>query len=221
MIAYLRGPILRRTDDGIVVEAGGVGYEVHLPAVVARALPQPSNGEPPVVSLYISFHATQNQPKPLLIGFLNEIEQEFFERFITVDGMGPTKAMKAIVHPIHTIADAVERKDVQFLRRLPGIGERTAEKIVAALHGKMGKYALLRGVDVKPEPAIEDFKAEVLDVLTGQLGHKPAEARRMVEEALRRHPGISTAEDLFQEVYRLEQDPQAGFAGSGRSAGVA
>lgn len=206
MIAYLRGPILRRTDEVIVVEAGGVGYEVHLPAVVARALPPSADGEPPVVALFISFHATQNQPKPLLIGFLNEIEQEFFERFITVDGMGPTKAMKAIVHPIHAIADAVERKDVQFLRRLPGIGERTAEKIVATLHGKMGKYALLRGVDVRPEPVLEDFKAEVLDVLTGQLGHKATEARRMVDEALRRRPGISTAEELFQEVYRVEQD---------------
>ncbi len=206
MIAYLRGPILRRAEEVIVVEAGGVGYEVHLPAVVARALPQPHDGEPPTIELYISYHATQNQPRPLLIGFLNEIEQEFFERFITVDGMGPTKAMKAIVHPIHVIADAIERKDSQFLRRLPGIGERTAEKVIAALHGKMGKYALLRGAEVTAAPVAEDFKAEVLDVLTTQLGHRPAEARRMVEEALHRRPGIASAEDLFEEVYRVEQD---------------
>lgn len=205
MIAYLRGPILRRTDESVVVEAGGVGYEIHLPAVVARALPQSHDGGPPVVELHISFHATQNQPKPLLIGFLHEIEQEFFERFITVDGMGPTKAMKAIVHPIHTIADAIERKDVQFLRRLPGIGERTAEKIVATLRGKMAKYALMRGVEA-PAPAGEDFKDEVMEVLTRQLGHRAAEAKRMVEEALRRLPGMSTAEELFQEVYRVEKD---------------
>src|SRR5439155_24277792 len=94
MIAYLRGPILRRTDEVVVVEAGGIGYEVHLPAVVARALPRPADGEPQAVELHISYHATQNQPKPLLIGFLHEVEQEFFERFITVDGMGPTKGMK-------------------------------------------------------------------------------------------------------------------------------
>lgn len=205
MIAYLRGPILRRTDEVLVVEAGGIGYEVHLPAVVARGLPVTRDGGPQTVALYISYFATQNQPKPLLIGFLNEIEQEFFERFITVDGMGPTKAMKAIIHPIHVIADAIERKDALFLRRLPGIGERTAEKIVAALHGKMGKYALLRGAEVQAQPAAEDFKAEVVEVLTTQLGHRPAEARRMVEEALRRQPAIASAEELFEEVYRVEQ----------------
>lgn len=205
MIAFLRGPVLRRVDEVVVIEAGGVGYEVHLPAVVARALPAPHAGDHPVVELHISFHATQNQPRPLLIGFLHEVEQEFFERFITVDGMGPTKAMKAIVHPIHMIADAIERKDVGFLRRLPGIGERTAEKVVAALHGKMGKYALLREAAAEPERPVEDFKDEVLDVLTSQLGHRPAEARRMVDEALRRQPQITSAEELFQEVYRVEQ----------------
>lgn len=205
MIAFLRGPLLRRVDEVAVVEAGGVGYEVHLPSVVARALPSPRQGDHPVVELHISFHATQNQPKPLLIGFLHQVEQEFFERFITVDGMGPTKALKAIVHPIHMIAAAIEGKDVQFLRRLPGIGERTAEKIVATLHGKMGKYALLRGeAPARAEP-VEDFKDEVLEVLTKQLGHRAAEARAMVEEALRRRPDITSAEELFQEVYRAEK----------------
>lgn len=204
MIAYLKGSLLRRAEERIVVEAGGVGYEVHLPAVVARALPHARDGQPPEIELHISYHATANQPRPLLIGFLHEVEQEFFERFITVDGMGPTKAMKAIVHPIHAIADAIERKDVQFLRRLPGIGERTAEKIIATLHGKMAKYALLRGVEA-PRPVSEDFKDEVLGVLTTQLGHRSTEARRMVEEAIRRRPGITTAEELFEEVYRIEK----------------
>jgi len=209
MIAFLRGPVLRRSEEAVVVEAGGVGYEVHLPGVTARALPPGREDQRLEVELFISFHATQNQPKPLLIGFLHEIEQEFFERFITVDGLGPTKAMKAIVHPIHTIADAIERKDVAFLRRLPGIGERTAEKIVASLHGKMGKYALLRGPEEQPPAEAGDFKAEVLDVLTKQLGHRPAEARQMVEEALRRRSSIATAEELFQEVYRIEKGAEA------------
>ncbi|MGH2348251.1 MAG: Holliday junction branch migration protein RuvA [bacterium] len=215
MIAYLRGPVLRRTEEIIVVETGGVGYEVHLPAVVARALPAARDGQPPVVELYISFHATQNQPRPLLIGFVNQVEQEFFERFITVDGLGPTKAMKAIVRPIHEIADAIERKDVPFLRRLPGIGERTAEKIVATLHGKMGKYALLRETEAAEAPVVEDFTAEVLEVLIKQLGHRSAEARRMVDEAMRRRSGMTTAEELFQEVYRMEKgSEEAGKRGS-------
>ncbi len=214
MIAYLRGPILRQVDDAIVVEAGGVGYEVHLPAIVAQSLVPHHEGDHPVVELYISFHATQNQPKPLLIGFLNQVEQEFFERFITVDGLGPTKAMKAIIHPIHQIADAIERKDIAYLCRLPGIGQRTAEKVVATLHGKLGKYALLRGPEIPQVRTEEDFTEEVLEVLTTQLGHRAAEARRMVDEAKRRRPGMTSSAELFQEVYRVERDGTAAPARS-------
>lgn len=205
MIAYLRGRVLRHTEEMLVLEAGGVGYEVHLPAVVARAMRAGGNGRGDEVALYISYHVSANQPRPLLVGFLREVEQEFFERFITVDGVGPTKAVKAISHPVHAIADAIERKDTQFLRRLPGIGSRTAEKIVAALHGKMAKYALLQETAAEPAPPPGDFQAEVLEVLTRQLGHRSTEARRMVEEAMKRNPAIADAEALFQEVYRAER----------------
>ncbi len=210
MIAFLRGRVLRRGDEMLVVECGGVGYEVHLPGFLRDLLhadPETLGG---TVDLHISYHVSANQPHPLLVGFLREVEQEFFERFITVDGLGPTKAMKAIVHPIERIADAIERKDVGFLRRLPGIGERTAEKIVAALHGKMGKYALLRTeARASAEEPVLDFREEVVQVLTGQLGHRGPEARRMVEEALRRNPTITSAEALFQEVYRAEREAPA------------
>jgi Holliday junction DNA helicase RuvA len=74
----------------------------------------------------------------------------------------------------------------------------------------MGKYALLKDEEVHVAPAPEDFKAEVLEVLTVQLGHRSSEARRMVDEAMRRQPGISSAEELFQEVYRVEKDGGGG-----------
>ncbi len=210
MIAFLRGRVLRRGDEMLVVECGGVGYEVHLPGFLRDLLHADPETLGETVDLHISYHVSANQPRPLLVGFLREVEQEFFERFITVDGLGPTKAMKAIVHPIERIADAIERKDVGFLRRLPGIGERTAEKIVAALHGKMGKYALLRTeARVSAEEPVLDFREEVIQVLTGQLGHRSPEARRMVEDALRRNPTITSAEALFQEVYRAERGAPA------------
>lgn len=203
MIGYLRGRVVRRSEGMIVLEAGGVGYDVALPPVVEAALPADIGTAP--VELFISFHATANQPKPVLIGFLREVEQEFFERFITVDGVGPAKAVRAMTSQVHEIADAVERRDVNFLRRLPGIGARTAEKVIAELHGKMGKYALLRQEAAPVSSAQPDFKEEVVEVLTRQLGHRAVEARRMVEEALRRAPHIDSAEALFQEVYRLER----------------
>lgn len=206
MIAYLRGRVLRRLEGTLVVECGGVGYEVHLPGFVRDALQGSARNEGDVVELHISYHVSVNQPRPILVGFLREVEQEFFESFITVDGVGPTKAIRAINQPIETIADAIERKDIAFLRRLPGIGERTAEKIVAALRGKVAKYALLRTEPPAPTRSVQvDFRDEVIEVLTGQLGHRAVEARQMVERALQRNPGIGSAEELFQEVYRSER----------------
>jgi Holliday junction DNA helicase RuvA len=202
VIGYLRGRVVRRGEGTIVIEAGGVGYEVALPAVVEAALATADDG---AVELFISYHATPNQPRPLLVGFLREVEQEFFERFITVDGVGPTRAVRAMVRPVHEIADAIERRDVAFLRRLPGIGGRTAEKVIAQLHGKMGKYALLREAAPPEGPPAPDFRQEVIEILVRQLGHRAAEARTMVDEALRRAPSIDSAEALFQEVYRLER----------------
>lgn len=212
MIALLRGRVVRRTEEMLVVDCGGVGYEVYLPAFLRDALrAAPSRLDEPV-ELHISYHVSTNQPRPLLVGFLREVEQEFFERFITVDGVGPTKAMKALAHPVERVADAVERKDIAFLQKLPGIGARTAEKIVAALHGKMGKYALLR-TEVEPAPAAEaapsDFQEEVIEVLTRQLGYRSAEAKRMVGDAMRRNGAIASAEALLQEVYAVERDPAA------------
>jgi Holliday junction DNA helicase RuvA len=206
VISYLRGRVLRRDETSVVVECGGVGYEVVLPAYLAAQV-APGAGADGTVELFVSYQVSANQPKPVLVGFLREIEQEFFERFITVDGLGPAKAVRAMARPVHEIADAVERKDVAYLRRLPGLGARTAEKVVAALHGKMGKFALLRD-DSLPADLTEtaDIDSEVLEVLTRQLGHRPAEARRMVEEALRRNPAVATTEELFQEVYRAQKD---------------
>jgi Holliday junction DNA helicase RuvA len=202
VIAYLRGRVVRRAEWSVVVECAGVGYEVALPAYLAGRLPA-AEGE--TVELYVSYQATPNHPKPVLVGFLHPVEQEFFERFLTVDGLGPTRAVRALARPVHEVASAIERRDVEFLKRLPGLGERTAQKVVAALSGKVAKYALLRegAPPVAAEPA--DFRQEVLEVLTRQLGHRPAEARRMVEEALRRNPRVSSAEELFEEVYRVQR----------------
>jgi Holliday junction DNA helicase RuvA len=223
MIAFLRGRVLRRTDEMLVVDCGGVGYEVHLPAFLRDVLRSAPQRPDETVELHISYHVSANQPRPLLVGFLREVEQEFFERFITVDGVGPTKAMKALAHPVERVADAVERKDIKFLQKLPGIGARTAEKIVAELHGKMGKYALLRTAE-SPAPAAEaggsaTFADEVIEVLTRQLGYRAVEAKRMVADALRRNGAAASAEALLQEVYRVERGPVDAAAGPAGTPG--
>jgi len=202
MIGYLEGTILKKENDRILLLAGPVGYEVMLPAVVMEALSGKSTGDE--ISLYIYFHQTERQPKPALIGFNLEAEREFFQQFISVEDIGPMKAVKALEMPVREIAVAIETADTGRLKRLKGIGPRTAGKIVATLRGKMEKFALIRAAEPFEPPPNEDLFAQVLKVLTEQLGHSKVEARRMVTEAMERNPGISTAEALFEEVYRGE-----------------
>lgn len=207
MISYLEGKLLSKHDDRIVLLAGGVGYEVLLPAAVRpafRGMRAGADGD--TTKLHISFHQTERSPKPLLIGFLSPLEKEFFERLITVEDIGPTAACRALSTDIARIARAIEAKDVKLLCTLDGIGPRKAEKIVATLHGRVGKFALMPETEGAPEPIFEQaFKDEVVEVLIEQLGHSRLEAQRMVNAALVRKPDAATAEELFEEVYRGEK----------------
>ncbi len=207
MIAYLEGKVLSRKDDRIVVLAGDVGYEIMLPAAVQRALrSRPSGGENDRIKLHISYHQTEHNPKPVLIGFLSLLEKEFFERLITVEDIGPTAACRALSVDVARIARAIEAKDAKLLCTLDGIGPRKAEKIIATLHGRVGKFALMpEGAEAPAPPEEEDFRAEVTAVLIEQLGHTRAEAQRMVQAALGRRADVSSAEELFEEVYRGER----------------
>ncbi len=203
MIGYLEGKLLKKEDDRILLLANQVGYEVLLPAIVMETLKAKAVGDE--ISLYIYYQQTERQPKPVLIGFNLEVEKEFFQYFISVEDIGPFKAVKALNIPVRDIASAIESKDVDKLKQLKGIGNRTAQKIIATLEGKMGKFALIRKKDQKERSVVEDFSNQVLDVLVIQLGHRLTDAKRMISEALKRNSSISTPEALFEEVYRGEK----------------
>jgi Holliday junction DNA helicase RuvA len=208
MIRYIEGKLLKKEEDRIVVLANGVGYEILLPAIVRKTFaPKRAGEEGEIVKLYIYYHQTERQPKPLLIGFNFEPEKEFFEKFITVEDIGPPSAVKALVLPIPKIAKAIEERDSKTLESLKGIGKRTADKIIATLQGKVGKFALMRE-DQIPVDVVEvlDFKRQVEEVLVKDLGHKLSEAQRLVKEAILRNPNITTPEELFEEVYRGQKD---------------
>jgi Holliday junction DNA helicase RuvA len=203
MIGYLEGKILKKEEDRILILAGQIGYEVLLPAFIMKSLQNKDVGA--VISLYIFYQQTERQPKPVLIGFNLEAEKEFFQHFISVEAIGPLKAVRALDISVREIASAIESGEIDKLTRLKGIGRRTAQKIVATLQGKMGKFALIRPDDFQEAPLVEDFSKQVLDVMIKQLGHRGADARRMIDRALKRNSAISTAEELFDEVYRGEQ----------------
>lgn len=206
MIAYLEGRILDLDDERLILLANQVGYEVMLPVSVRTELATKTVGDP--VSLYIYYHQTERQPKPVLIGFHNEADKAFFQLFITVEAIGPLKALKALTRPVAEVAAAIEDKDIKTLSSLNGIGKRTAQKIVATLEGKVAPFA---AAERMPEPAAEglpdDQRQLVQSVLVEQLGHRPMEARRLMAEALARAPDIRTAEALFDAIYRKQGMP--------------
>lgn len=202
MIGYLEGKLLRKGDDRILVLANQVGYEVLLPAFVMNTFREKSVGDP--VSIYIYHQQTERQPKPVLIGFNLEVEKEFFQYFISVEAVGALKAVKALDIPVRDIAIAIESKNVQKLKQLKGIGDRTARKIIATLEGKMDKFALIPKSQKEDIPIVEDLSQQVLDVLVDQLGYKIKDAKQMITDAMKRNSNISTPEELFEEVYREE-----------------
>ena len=203
MIGYIEGKILKKEDERVLVLANQVGYEILLPAYVMETLKPRKAGDE--IALYVFYQQTERQPKPILIGFNLEAEKEFFQSFISVEDIGPLKAVKALSIPVSDVAEAIESRDVQSLTRLKGIGARTAQKIIATLEGKMGKFALICKTEKPEAKPVEDFPEQVFEVLAKQLGHKAADAKRMIADALKRKPAITSPEQLLDEIYRGER----------------
>ena len=202
MIGYIEGDILQKNDDRILILANHIGYEVLLPTIVMESLKERKVGDN--VSLFIYFHQTEKQPKPVLIGFNTDEEKEFFQRLITVEDIGPMKAAKALTLPVHDIASAVEANDLDKLQKLKGIGKRTAQKMIASLAGKLDKFVLSKIETGRPKIKQDELIQPVLDILVEQLGIKPVDAKRRVIETLMLNPLIITPEALLEEVFRAK-----------------
>ena len=192
-----------------MLECGGIGYEVFMPPIALRALGALGEAVAKELELVIYYHATRDQPRPVLIGFTSDLDKEFFERLITVKDIGPMIAARALAAPVAELASAIARQDEKYLRALPGIGPQKAKNIVAQLSAKVSKFALARDAAPAPGPADVDapldadgLREVVWEVLTKQLGHRPSEASQLITDAMRRRPQASTPEELFDEIYR-------------------
>lgn len=203
MISHISGRLKQRKDASVVIDVNGIAYEVMIPPTVMKSL-DGARSDDGTISL-ITYHYYQMDPSkaiPVLVGFLNEIEKEFFEQFITVSGVGPKAACRALTESFSVIADAIDRGDATLLKTLPGIGEQKAREIIAKLQGKVGKFGLIQDRHITgAAQGKEDVQEEAVSVLL-QLQYKKAEAKTMVEKALARNPKAATCEEILNEVYR-------------------
>jgi len=204
MISQICGRIAKRKNSSIIVDInGGISYEVLIPGCVMKELDRNISGDGTIKLIIYHYHQLDPARSiPVLIGFINEIEKEFFEKFITVSGIGPKAAVKALSTPITKIVRAIAQGDLDTLKSLPGIGEQRAKEIIAKLQKKVGKFGLIQELGGEPlTKAMPDFQEEAMEVLL-QLQYKKSEANEMIQKALERSPNIKTAEELLNEVYR-------------------
>ena len=215
MITQVRGLLRSVSEEELVLGIDPFDIEVLIPEYARRRL-QMRVGE--LVTLHTVFDIEGNQMsgrmRPRLIGFLSPIDREFFEVFCSVDGVGVRKALRAMVRPVRELARTIQEQDVKMLATYPGIGEATAERIVAKLRRKVGKYALIvePGAAADPshagngqaEPADPDVVRDAYEALLS-VGQSESQARQMIDSVLQGRKKYKSVAEIIEAVYHQQK----------------
>lgn len=204
MISRITGRLNSLSDEFATLEIAPFEYQVLISEFTRRHL-QADVGQ--MVTLETLHYFEGNPQKggkmvPRLVGFLSDVEREFFEQFCSVDGVGVKKALRAMVRPVQDIARAIEQQDFKSVGTLPGIGAAMAERIVAKLRRKMGKFALLvlRGSVDSAAHTDSNVIDDTYQILCS-FGHAESDARRLLENALKSSKKYKSVEELLQAIY--------------------
>lgn len=202
MITKITGKLIALREDALSLGVGAMEYEVLIPEFTRRQLQLELGREISLHTIeYLEGNPAHGRMTPRMIGFLTEVEREFFELFCSVDGVGVKKALRAMVRPVKEVATAIEDQDAKSLAALPGIGPAMAERIIAKLRRKVPKFALMVA-RAEIEAEVEyDVISETFDVLRG-LGHSESDARRLLDAALAAKKKYKTVQDLLQAIYQ-------------------
>jgi Holliday junction DNA helicase RuvA len=207
LITRITGKLLNVGDDRVTLEVDAFEYQVLIPEFARRRLQARLDERVSLHTLhFLEGNPVQGRLTPRLVGFLSEVEREFFELFCSVDGVGIKKALRAMVRPVQDVASLIEEQDAKGLSALPGIGPATAERIIAKLRRKMPKFALLVAREDQYEAEVgRDVVEESFQVLCS-LGHSEVDARRLLDAALAAKKKYKDVESLLQAVYQHRHD---------------
>jgi Holliday junction DNA helicase RuvA len=219
VITQLRGVLRAVGEETLTLGVEPFDVEVMVPEHARRQL-QGKLGE--LIALHTVFYIEGNQMSgrmtPRLVGFLSPIDREFFEIFCSVDGVGVRKALRAMIRPVRELARTIQDQDTVMLATFPGIGEALAERIVAKLRRKVGKFTLIVGPEAPAgEPAYvgangeaaEEGESEVIrDTFAALLsvGHSESQARSAIDRVLAGKKKYRSVPDMIEAIYRLRDE---------------
>lgn len=173
MIAHLRGKILTKHPNQVIVDCGGVGYDVAISVPTFSEL----GGEGAEVSLHVHTHVREDALA--LYGFLHPQEKQLFERLLTVSGIGPKLAMTVLSMAAVEVVGAIRGNDVSRLTKIPGVGKKTAERMILELKDKLEPFGATPAM-----PRTTAVEEDVISALVN-LGYQRAAAEQGVSRALK------------------------------------
>ncbi len=218
MITKLTGQLNRVLDEEVRVQIGPFEYQVLVPEFVRRQIQLNTGSEITFHILdYIEANQNSNRMVPRRIGFLSEIELEFFELFCTVDKIGAKKALKAMGRPIKEMSDAIQRQDVKWLTTMPGIGKTSAEQIIATLRTKVAKFSVAYPTHQADDPTAtttgatttaprinpQIFEDAYVALMT--LGLSPVDARNRLDLVIASGTEIKEVADIINAVFKKSE----------------
>jgi Holliday junction DNA helicase RuvA len=206
-------------EESLTLAVEPAEFEILIPENTRRKL-QTRVGEPVALHtiFYIEGNAMGGRMVPRLVGFLSPIDREFFEIFCSVDGVGVRKALRAMVHPVRELARTIQDQDVRMLATYPGIGEAMAERIVAKLRRKVGKFALIvapaeaaRAAPAEANGAAENAEPDIIrDTYSALLsvGHTESQARQAIDRVLLGKRKYKTVADMIEAIYQQNRQTE-------------
>ena len=192
MIARLSGTVLEKHPNRVVVDVAGVGYDVQVPLSTFYGLGDPG------AAITLRVHTHVREDAIALFGFASSLEQELFERLISVSGIGPKVALAVLsgIDPGELIR-AIRTQDVARLTRNPGVGKKTAERIGLELKDRLPQTAAGAAADAAESGGLRD---DLLSALAN-LGYQRAGSEKAVDAVLKKTPGAAF-EQALRDVLR-------------------
>lgn len=205
MIVRIRGVLNEVTEEAVVIERDGIAREAFVPSY---ALPELAANLGNEVTLFTQEYLEASTPGgnmiPRLIAFMRPEDRAFFKLFTTVKGLGTRKGLRALAAPAAKIAADIERGNIPGLMKLPGIGRRLAEQIVAELRGKVSEHAVLTGaVETGVQPEFSDEQLVAIEIIA-QWGDARPDAQRWVARAAQIHQDIKGPDAWVKAAYRIK-----------------